>query len=261
MKQKRQRVPKAAEFKQRLLCVAVASAFGGAAYANPTGPQVANGQASFATMGNTLSVTNSPNAIINWQSFSIGASETTRFLQQSASSAVLNRVTGIDPSIILGALQSNGKVFLINPSGVLFGKGSRIDVAGLVASTLDMSNQDFLAGRLNFATGSISAGAVTNRGTITTPSGGSVILVAPQVENSGIINAPNGDVILAAGSSVRLGDTGAPNVLVEIQAPDNQVVNVGEIVVGGGSASIYAGLISQQGVVRADSVSINTAGR
>ena len=261
MKHKRQTVHKPAVFKQRLLCVAVASAFGGAVHANPTGPQVVNGQVSFAQRGNTLAITNSPNAIINWQSFSIGAPETTRFLQQSVSSAVLNRVTGVDPSVILGTLQSNGKVFLINPNGVLFGQGSRIDVAGLVASTLNMSNQDFLAGRLNFATGAITAGSLKNQGTITTPSGGSVILIAPQVDNSGIINAPNGDVILAAGHSVRLGDTGAPNVLVEIQAPDNQAVNVGEIVVGGGSASIYAGLISQQGVVRADSASVNEAGR
>src|SRR5690606_14902950 len=95
-----------------------------------------------------------PNAIINWQSFSIGANEITRFIQQSQASAVLNRVTGgggaIDPSVILGALQSNGRVFLINPSGITFGAGAQIDVAGLVASTLDISNADFLANRLRF---------------------------------------------------------------------------------------------------------------
>jgi filamentous hemagglutinin family protein len=261
MKQNTHITVERAVFKHRLLCLAVASAFGGVAHANPTGPVVVNGQAAFAQQGNTLKITSSPNAIINWQSFSIGATEATRFIQQSASSAVLNRVTGIDPSVILGTLQSNGKVFLINPSGILFGQGSRIDVAGLVASTLNISNQDFLAGRLNFTAGSITAGGLVNRGTITTPSGGSVILVAPQIENSGIINAPNGDVILAAGYSVRLGDTGAPNVLVEIQAPDTQAVNVGEIVAAGGSASIYAGLIQQKGIVRADSATLDAGGR
>ena len=118
MKQKTHIMVEREGFKHRILCLAVASAFGSVVHANPTGPVVANGQVSFAQQGNTLAVTNSPNAIINWQSFSIGATEATRFIQQSASSAVLNRVTGIDPSVILGTLQSNGKVFLINPSEI-----------------------------------------------------------------------------------------------------------------------------------------------
>ena len=150
------------------------------ALANPTGPTVANGQASFAQQGSQLNVTNSPGAIINWQGFSINANETTRFIQQNAASSVLNRVTGQDPSVILGALQSNGRVFLINPSGIVFGQGARIDVAGLVASTLNISDQDFLANKLNF-TGGALAGALKNKGAITTPSGGSVYLIAPNV--------------------------------------------------------------------------------
>ena len=137
-------------FKRRLISVAVMSAVSSHVGANPTGPQVVNGQASFATQAGTLTVTNSPNAIVNWQSFSIGSSETTRFVQQSAASAVLNRVVGVDPSRILGTLQSNGKVFLVNTNGILFGQGARIDVAGLVASTLNLNDADFLAGRLNF---------------------------------------------------------------------------------------------------------------
>ena len=77
----------------------------------------------------------------------LGAGEITRFLQQSASSAVLNRVVGAMPSSIMGQLLSNGRVYLINPHGILFGAGARIDVAGLVASTLQMNDADFLAGR------------------------------------------------------------------------------------------------------------------
>lgn len=103
-------------FRRRLTYVAVVSCFACEnAYANPTGAAVVNGQAGFNRQGNVLSVTNSPGAIINWQSFSIGAAETTRFIQQSAASSVLNRVVGQDISVILGTLQSNGKVFLINP--------------------------------------------------------------------------------------------------------------------------------------------------
>src|SRR5262249_54359624 len=117
----------------------------------PTGLQVAAGQASAQTQGNVLTVTNSANAILNWQSFSIGAQNSVRFVQPGASSQVLNRVTGNDPSAIFGSLSSNGRVWLINPNGVLFGQGARVDVAGLVTSTLNIANEDWLAGRYVFS--------------------------------------------------------------------------------------------------------------
>src|SRR3990172_5510137 len=92
---------------RKAIAVCVAAAFVGArAYANPVGPAVVHGSASFSQAGSTLSITNSPGAVINWQGFSVAASETTRFLQQSAASAVLNRVVGRDPSAILGTLAS-----------------------------------------------------------------------------------------------------------------------------------------------------------
>ena len=123
-------------WRRSAVATAVACVFAtGVAQANGTDPTVVAGQASFSTQGSSLSITNSPGAIINWKGFSIGASETTRFIQQSAASSVLNRVIGPDPSVILGTLISNGRVFLINPSGILVGQGARIDVAELVAST------------------------------------------------------------------------------------------------------------------------------
>ena len=122
-----------------------------AAHANPTDPTVVHGSAQLARPGaNALDVTTSPNAVIHWKGFSIGAGETTRFLQPSASSAVLNRVTGADPSAILGRLLSNGRVFLVNPHGIVFGEGAVVDTAGLVASTLGITDADFLAGRYRF---------------------------------------------------------------------------------------------------------------
>jgi len=191
----------------KAVTLAVASCFAVSvqtpAFANPTGFAVVNGQVTFNYNGNTLNVTNTPGSIINWQRFSIGTNELTRFIQQSASSSVLNRVIGVDPSLILGALQSNGRVFLINPNGILFGAGAQIDVGGLVASTLNLSNQDFLAGRLRF-TDTPGAGSVVNNAAITTPTGGQVYLIAPSVQNSGIITSPQGEVILAAGRSVEL---------------------------------------------------------
>src|SRR5499426_2999296 len=136
--------------RRTLAAAAVAACFAVTpALANPTGANVVRGTAAIHQAGNLLQITNSPNAIINWQSFSIGANEVTRFLQQSSSSAVLNRVTTQNPSEILGSLQSKlldgvttgGRVFLINPNGILFGAGAQIDVGGLVASTLRMSNE------------------------------------------------------------------------------------------------------------------------
>ena len=105
------------------------------AHAGPTNPVVVNGAAQFTTVGNLLSITNTPNAIINWGSFSIGANEITKFIQQSASSAVLNRVVGQNASEILGSLSANGQILLVNPNGVLFGKGAQVDVGGRVRSS------------------------------------------------------------------------------------------------------------------------------
>ena len=87
-----------------------------AASANPDGAQVLSGQVNFKTLGSQLDIHNTPGAIINWNGFSINANEVTRFIQQSASSAVLNRVIGQDPSRILGALLSNGRVFRSIPT-------------------------------------------------------------------------------------------------------------------------------------------------
>ena len=243
-----------AAFRIKALVLFLAAAIGSPlALANPTNPTVVSGTASFSQSGSSLTVTNTPNAIINWGSFSIGKNELTKFVQQSSASAVLNRVTGQDPSQILGQLQSNGRVFLINPNGVLFGQGSRIDVAGLIASSLNISNADFLSGKLKFA-GTGAEGAVKNAGNITTPSGGQVILIAPNVENSGVITSPKGEIILAAGHTVELTDTLNPAMRVEVTAPDNQAVNLGSLIAEGGQIGMYAGLTTQSGTVNATSV-------
>src|SRR3984957_14037245 len=166
------------------LRTALATAFlctlAGEAAANPTGMQVVAGQVSTVTSGNQLLITNSPGTILNWQSFSIMPGELTRFIQQSATSSVLNRITGQNPSQILGALQSNGKVFLINPNGIVFGAGSRVDVNGLVASSLNLSDADFLAGNLKFS-GGRTTGNVSNYGGVTTPTRGAGFLIPTKV--------------------------------------------------------------------------------
>jgi filamentous hemagglutinin family protein len=247
-------------FKRRIGALALAAAWCGIGTAAPTLPQVAAGQATFNQQGNVFSITNTPGTIINWQSFNVGAGEITRFIQQNADSAVLNRVLGQDPTKILGALQSNGKVFLINPNGILFGQGARVDVNGLVASTLNISDADFQAGRKRFQAGP-AAGTVRNDGTIATPAGGQVFLIAPNVENTGIITAPNGDVILAAGHSVQLVDSNDPDLRVSLAAPGGQAVNLGQVIAQGGRIGIYGALVNQRGAVNADSAVMGANGR
>ncbi|MCU6500278.1 YDG domain-containing protein [Rugamonas sp. A1-17] len=246
-----QRRAHAAPLRRKLIAVMVAACYS-TAQAGPTNPTVVAGQASFNLQGKTYSITNTPNTIINWQSFSVAPDEIARFIQQSADSKVLNRITGQNPTQILGSLQSNGKVFLINPNGVIFGAGSRVDVNGLVASSLAISNADFLAGKNNFS-GDATAGKVSNAGTITTPSGGQIFLVAPAVENSGVISAPNGDVVLAAGHSVQLFDSKDPNVQVVVSAPADQALNLGQIVAQGGRVGVYGALVNQRGAINANS--------
>ncbi|WGG51894.1 hypothetical protein [Rugamonas sp. DEMB1] len=142
-------------------------------------------------------------------------------------------------------------MFLINPNGVLFGKDSRVDVNGLVASSLAISNADFLAGKNNFVAGA-NAGKVANAGAITTPGGGQVFLLAPEVENNGLVTAPNGEVVLAAGRSVQLVDSSNPDVRVLLAAPADRALNLGAIVASGGRVGIYGALVSQRGSINAD---------
>jgi filamentous hemagglutinin family protein len=242
------------------LAVTLTCLLAGKAFANPTGADVVAGQVSVVGSPNQLLITNSPGAIINWQSFSILPGELTQFIQQSSSSSVLNRITGQDPTKILGALQSNGKVFLINPNGILFGAGARVDVNGLVASTLNLSNADFAAGKLKFS-GAGESGDVSNQGGITTPGGGQVYLIGSSVTNGGIITSPGGDVVLAAGQSVDLADSSDPDVRVVVSASGNQALNVGKVVAESGRVGIYGALVNQMGLVSANSAVAGAGGK
>ena len=144
-------------------------------------------------------------AIINWNTFNIRANESVRFNQPSASSVALNRVTGgLGPSEIMGSLTANGRVFIINRDGILFGPGSVVNTAGFLATTNDIKNADFMAGRYNFNIPGRPDASIVNQGRITATSGGFAALVAPGVRNSGTITATLGTVALASGNSFTL---------------------------------------------------------
>jgi filamentous hemagglutinin family protein len=197
------------------------------------------------------------NETFDWQSFSIGSGASVRFIQNDANAIAINRVTGNDPSIIMGSLTANGKIFLINAAGILVGKTGKIDVAGFVASTLNISDADVFSGKLNFAAdpGKTSGDVkVEAGGTITANSGGSIYLVGANVENGGIITAPNGQVLLAAGSTVNLVDTSLPGVSIQVSGVDGKVTNLGQIIASAGTIGIGAALIDNSGIINASSV-------
>ncbi len=181
---------------------------------NPTGGAVVAGGATIGSAGKTLTINQSSNlAIINWQTFSIASGETTKFFVPTSSSATLNRVLGGNPSAIFGTLSSNGQLFLINPAGIVVGAGGRIDTAGFLGSTLNVSDDAFLkGGSLTFS--GASTAAIDNQGTIN-GSNGDVYLIASQVSNEGALTAPKGNVGLAAGSSVLYQPVGDQHLFIQ----------------------------------------------
>jgi filamentous hemagglutinin family protein len=219
------------------------------ATAGPNGAAVVGGSATVQGQGTANVVVNqsSPNAIINWQTFNIGSGQTTKILMPSASSTELDRVTGgLGPSQILGSLYSNGKVFLVNPDGILFGAGSRINVGGLLATTSNISNSDFMAGRYNFSIPGNPSASIVNQGSITAQSGGFAALVAPGVRNTGTITAWLGRVGLASANTFALDLYG--DRLIQLNVGDSIASQVIDVSTGKPLSS----LVSNEGTIKAN---------
>lgn len=231
--------------------------------AAPLGGTVNSGSASIVSNGSTTTITQSSNkASINWQSFSIALNETVNFIQPSSSSVTLNRVTGNEASTIAGHLNANGQVFLLNPNGVIFTKGSQINVGGIVASTLNMSDTDFNNG--DYVLSGTSSNSVINQGDITTANGGYVVLAAKSVTNEGTITSPEGNVQLVSGEQVSLNINGNSLVSLNIDKGtyDALVSNKGIIEANGGAVyltskamdSVLNGVVNNSGVIQAHSI-------
>ncbi|QTN46158.1 filamentous hemagglutinin N-terminal domain-containing protein [Ectopseudomonas mendocina] len=209
----------------------------------PTGASVVGGSGNISQNGSHMVVDQHTGKLVtNWNSFDIGADASVTFHQPGANSIALNRVIGGgNASQILGKLDANGQVWLLNPNGVVIGKGAEVNVGGLVASSLQISDQDFLAGKTTLS-GGAGAGAVINQGSVNSAPGGMVALIGPQVGNSGSIHTPGGSTVLAAGDKVSLdfqGD-GLVGVNVERGVLDAAVRNDGQISADGGLVSLSA---------------------
>lgn len=245
-------------------------------FAAPKGAVVEEGQARVTAEGPNTRIETSHRAVINWDTFSIGKGETTRFIQPSADSSVINRVAS-GMSRIDGLLQGNGRIYLLNPSGVLIGRTGVVSCAAFAASTLDFdSDSCFKGGDLLFK-GSSKAGGIVNLGKIEAL-GGDVLLIARSIVNEGSICAEKGDVMMAAASELLLRPSGSQRLFIapedpsELKADDNVyrlainhsgIVEASGIEQEGGKIFIVAqsGNVETSGALSAASGTVHLLGR
>jgi filamentous hemagglutinin family protein len=231
--------------------------------------EVVSGGASFSVSDNTMQVATSDKVIINYDSFNISDSEAVRFIQPCASSCALNRVISSIPSDILGSLSANGRIFLVNPNGIFFGPNARIDTGSFLASTLDISNEDFLSENYNFFLRDGIASSIVNKGEIRVSDGEFVALISPNIANEGLIQARLGKVALISGENVSLDFTGDGliNFAVEQNIKDAIIKNKGIISSDGGEVLISVNaakqaieeVINNEGIIQARSL-VNNKG-
>lgn len=213
------------------------------AFALPSGATVVSGDAGFQTStdGRHMVIDQQSHKLItNWNEFSVRADERVSFHQPGQDAVALNRVIGRNGSDIQGRIDANGKVFLVNPNGVVFGKSAQVNVGGLVASTLDLADRDFLAGNYQFS--GDSGATVSNAGSLKASEGGSIALLGARVSNDGVIQAQLGDVALGAGQGINLnfdGD-GLLNLQVDKGSVDALAHNGGLIRADGGQVLMSA---------------------
>ena len=237
----------------------------------PTGGKVVAGAATISSTSTATSATmninqTSQRAVINWQTFNVGKNATVNFNQPNSNSVTLNRVVSATPSMIQGAVNANGQVILVNPNGVTFGKGAEVNAAGVVASTLNISNQDFMNGK-NVYSGN-GEGKIVNKGTITaTDPNGYIALLAPEIRNQGYLIArmgPSSSVALASGEKISLDFRGTQLIGVSIDKAaykaliENKRIietNGGLIVVAAGTArELMSSVIQNTGRISANAI-------
>jgi filamentous hemagglutinin family protein len=232
-------------------------AFAFSALANPTGLTVQSGQASLSFNGSQLTVNAGNNAVLNWQSFNIAAGERTVFNQPSAASIVWNRINDQNPSQIYGSLSANGVVVLLNSSGFYFGPNSFVSAAGLVVSTANCAPPQNGGGTWQF-NGPPPLKSIVNFGQIKIGNGGDCFLIADQVENHGDIEAPGGNIGLAAGQTVTLSERpDGRGMSMKVTLPQGSVDNYGNLIADGGTISLNAKVVNQDGLTQANSVQNN----
>ncbi len=240
------------------------------AQAEPLGGQVSAGAGSVTQSGAATTIhQTSPKLSLNWKSFNIAPQETVNFVQPSAAAIAVNRIFDTNGTQILGRLNANGQVYLINPNGILFGQGAQINVGALVASTLGFNDASLNGSSRTFS--GTGTGSIVNQGTINATgsggsggSGGYVALLGNTVSNQGAITAPQGSVVLGAGSSVTLTfqNNSLVKMLVDQGVLNSLADNGGLIRADGGNVFMSAGakdallasVVNNTGVIEARTV-------
>ena len=233
------------------------------AFAAPSGGVVTSGNANISQSGATTTIhQTSQKTSINWQNFNIASHETVTFNQPNASAIALNRVVGTERSVIDGALNANGQVWLLNANGVLFGKNAAVNTAGLLATTKNISDEAFQAG--NYAFDGHSKESIINLGTLHVNESGYVALLGKEVLNEGIIRATLGSVHVRGGEAFTLNLNGNSlvNLTVNKGTLDALVENKGAIVADGGEVylttnavnELLKGMVNNEGLVQANTM-------
>lgn len=225
------------------------------AQANPGGMTVQQGSATTTVNGSQLNITVSQNTVLNWQSFNINAGETTTFIQPSSTSVVWNRIGDANPSQILGNLNANGFVVLMNANGFYFGKDSVVNVGGFLATSVPIMQSSGSVSPFWQYSGPPPVASIVNYGQISSARGGSVFLVAEKIENHGTIMAPDGTLGLYAGKEVLVTDRpDGRGLSAQVVLPEGSVDNTGKLIADAGSIAIHAKVVNQDGFIQADSV-------
>jgi filamentous hemagglutinin family protein len=228
----------------------------------PTAGQLVLGAASMSQTASQMTIhQGTQRAAINWQSFNIGAQAKVQVVQPNAQAVLLNRVVGQSPSQIFGQLQANGHVILVNPNGVLFGKDGSVNAGSFTASTLGISDANFMAGNMVYERNGSTAGIV-NEGTITTAPGGYVALLGASVSNQGQINTQGGNAFLGAADTIKVPVSSTGRIKLELTAADMNanVSNTGSIITQGGQVYMQALALNQAAAQIIQSGSIDTSG-
>lgn len=248
----------------------------------PSDPTVVAGEVQFERVNDTtMNITASSNSILEYASFNIGIGETVNFFLPDADAFSLNRILGGSASDIMGNLFSNGNLILINQFGFNFGASANVDTHGLIASALNMSNENFLNGNFTFTNdGNSPFSQIVNNGLIQTDNGFTV-LIAPSIENNGAITAPLGTVALASGDVVTVGINQDNSISIAVEEPvsgqvldsegnevADQIKNTGTLEAEGGKIvlnakganELFNQTINLQGHVRADRAEVGRDG-
>jgi filamentous hemagglutinin family protein len=246
------------------------------AFALPQGGQVTNGVATIVVAPNSVIVNqSSPKAIINWQSFNINANQSTHF-QQPTGGVALNRINPAQGvSQIYGHLTATGQIILINNAGIFFGPSAYVNVGGIIASTANLADKDFLNYYYKFTQVSPYVGSIINKGHIVAANNGLIALIGTSVTNNGLIEVNYGKIVLASGSAFTMSFAGNDMVgftvdEVSLNAGVDQdgkplhsgVENTGKLIANGGTILVTAkaasnvldNVINMKGIAIAKSV-------